>query len=267
MIKNPKINSTLITVEDSREIICQIDPSLNNIDTFIIPDKLKLLLKGKADGFGRDIFFKKLKNIERTILILRIKDSPEIIGGYNPLKWKKLGSFNSTDCCYSETCASFIFSLKRGNLENSIFSKIAFSKHAIYREKGLGPCFSLDLFMASDKKGKTWGCFKSDYECKIRDLDGWFQIEDYEKLIMSSSNVSEKSEKYHDWLKKELEKGNIAFFEYSLFSNIKNIGEGGFGLVSSAEYDGVKVALKSLKTKEATREFVNETTAHSYISS
>ncbi|CAG8479895.1 16002_t:CDS:2 [Dentiscutata heterogama] len=170
--RNPKINSTLITIEDSREIISRIDPSLNNIDAFIIPDKLKLLLKGKVDGFGKDILFRKIQKIERTILILQIKDSPEVIGGYNPLKWKKLGSFSSTDSCYSETRDSFIFSLKRGNLENAIFSKIAFSKRAIYHEKGLGPSFSLDLFMASGKKGKTWGCYKSDYECKIRDLDG-----------------------------------------------------------------------------------------------
>ncbi|CAG8752040.1 13064_t:CDS:2, partial [Dentiscutata heterogama] len=64
--------------------------------------------------------------------------------------------------------------------------------------------------------------------------------------------------KYPNWLKEEQDKGNIVFFEYSLFRNIKDIGKGGFGLISSADYDGEKVALKSIKTIEATREFVNE---------
>ncbi|CAG8456815.1 5679_t:CDS:2, partial [Gigaspora rosea] len=74
---------------------------------------------------------------------------------------------------------------------------------------------------------------------------------------MSNSNASEK---YLKWLKEELEEGNIAFYEYSLFRNIKEIGKGGFGFIYSAEYDydDVKVALKSLKTKEATKEFVSE---------
>ncbi|CAG8699465.1 16197_t:CDS:2, partial [Gigaspora margarita] len=77
------------------------------------------------------------------------------------------------------------------------------------------------------------------------------------KLIMSNSNASEK---YLKWLKEELEEGNIDFYEYSLFRNVKEIGKGGFGFIYSAEYDydEVKVALKSLKTKEATKEFVSE---------
>ncbi|CAG8603991.1 10322_t:CDS:2, partial [Dentiscutata heterogama] len=53
------------------------------------------------------------------------------------------------------------------------------------------------------------------------------------------------------YLKKEL---HDAIFEYSLFSNIKDIGKDRFGFVSSADYDGEKVVLKSLKT----REFINE---------
>ncbi|KAF0537649.1 kinase-like protein [Gigaspora margarita] len=71
---------------------------------------------------------------------------------------------------------------------------------------------------------------------------------------MSNSNASEK---YLKWLKEELEEGNIDFYEYSLFRNVKEIGKGGFGFIYSAEYDydEVKVAFK---TKEATKEFVSE---------
>ncbi|CAG8459774.1 6256_t:CDS:2 [Racocetra fulgida] len=69
---------------------------------------------------------------------------------------------------------------------------------------------------------------------------------------------SDGLEKYSKWLKKEVENGNIFFYNYSLFSDIEAIGSGGFGLISSADYDGEKVALKNLKTKEATKDFVNE---------
>ncbi|KAF0539814.1 kinase-like protein [Gigaspora margarita] len=66
------------------------------------------------------------------------------------------------------------------------------------------------------------------------------------------------SKKYSKWLEEELQKGNIAFYKYSLFKNVQDIGKGGFGLISSADYDSTKVALKNLYTKEATRDFVNE---------
>ncbi|CAG8638313.1 6862_t:CDS:2, partial [Gigaspora rosea] len=72
---------------------------------------------------------------------------------------------------------------------------------------------------------------------------------------MSSPNVQNK---YPEWLKKEQNEGNIVFYDYSQFKNVKDIGKGGFGLISSAYCDGTKVALKNLNTKEATREFVNE---------
>ncbi|CAG8479452.1 14288_t:CDS:1 [Gigaspora margarita] len=159
------------------ELISHIDPLINDIDIFLIPDKLRLVLRASDDGFDKKTFYKKLKNIERTVLILQLKDSHEIIGGYNPLAWRELKGFGSVDSCY-ETCNSFIFSLKRGNLENSVFSKVKCPKRAIYREKGLGPAFSIDLFMV--KGGKTWGCYKSDYECPIRSSDEYFQIENYE---------------------------------------------------------------------------------------
>ncbi|CAG8719248.1 7236_t:CDS:2 [Racocetra fulgida] len=64
--------------------------------------------------------------------------------------------------------------------------------------------------------------------------------------------------KYTKWLEDEVANGNIHLFDYSLFSDIDAIGRGGFGYIYSADYNGEKVALKNLQTKEATKEFVNE---------
>ncbi|CAG8623207.1 12614_t:CDS:2, partial [Gigaspora rosea] len=72
---------------------------------------------------------------------------------------------------------------------------------------------------------------------------------------MSSSSMQKK---YPEWLEKEQNEGKIIYYHHSQFNNVKFIGKGGFGSISSADYNGKKVALKTLNTKEATREFVNE---------
>ncbi|CAG8596666.1 10332_t:CDS:2 [Cetraspora pellucida] len=159
------------------QLITRIDSSLKELEISMIPDKLKLILKGNNDGFGKNVFFKKLKNIEKSILILKIQNAHEIIGGYNPLKWIKLGNFTSKEAYFSVTDESFLFSLN--NNGNLIFSNVTCPKHAIYHEKGLGPSFGLDLYMVSGSKRK-WRCYKSDYENPIRDTDETFQVEDYE---------------------------------------------------------------------------------------
>ncbi|CAG8501943.1 10720_t:CDS:2, partial [Cetraspora pellucida] len=66
------------------------------------------------------------------------------------------------------------------------------------------------------------------------------------------------SSKYSDWFEKALRDGIITLYKYSLYSNVKEVGKGGFGIVYSADYKGTKVALKSVNTNEVTKEFVIE---------
>jgi serine/threonine protein kinase len=53
---------------------------------------------------------------------------------------------------------------------------------------------------------------------------------------------------FKKWIDSKIEDGDINYFEYNNFSNIKRISEGGFGVINSAHWNngGVKVALKSL---------------------
>ncbi|CAG8663137.1 9875_t:CDS:2, partial [Scutellospora calospora] len=71
------------------------------------------------------------------------------------------------------------------------------------------------------------------------------------------SNLS-KNTKYSKWLEEALKDGTIAFYEYSEFKNVKEIGKGGFGVICSADFYTTKVAIKCLGTNEPTKEFVNE---------
>ena len=55
-----------------------------------------------------------------------MKDSNEILGGYNPITWK----FDRT---FGTTKNSFIFSFKdKVNIEKNVLSRVKDEKHAIY---------------------------------------------------------------------------------------------------------------------------------------
>jgi len=65
---------------------------------------------------------------------------------------------------------------------------------------------------------------------------------------------------YCRWLEESIQSENIKYFNYNEFTERKIIGEGGFGVVKSAEWKnrGIKVALKSLKDENVIKEFVKE---------
>ncbi|UZO27798.1 uncharacterized protein OCT59_019985 [Rhizophagus irregularis] len=69
----------------------------------------------------------------------------------------------------------------KNNLENSIFSKVIDTKHAIYNYIGFGPCFGLDdsdfVLFYDEYKGQ---CVINSYEKAIRQSDGYFEVDDYE---------------------------------------------------------------------------------------
>ena len=66
-----------------------------------------------------------------------MKDSDEILGGYNPLIWKSDGS-------YGITKDSFIFSFKsKDDIDNYILSRVMKENRAIYYHYNFGPTFDV----------------------------------------------------------------------------------------------------------------------------
>src|SRR2546429_742392 len=53
-----------------------------------LPYKFKLLLRGSKDGFAPNKFHTLCNNITHTVTFIKLKETEEIIGGYNPLVWK-----------------------------------------------------------------------------------------------------------------------------------------------------------------------------------
>ncbi|RIA94052.1 hypothetical protein C1645_818605 [Glomus cerebriforme] len=72
-----------------------------------LPYKFRLLYRATRDGFSSEAFHEKCDDKGMTISVAKIKDSDQIIGGYNPLEWESKDNYKSTT-------SSFIFSFKDG---------------------------------------------------------------------------------------------------------------------------------------------------------
>ncbi|CAG8637017.1 16654_t:CDS:1 [Acaulospora morrowiae] len=110
--------------------------------------------------------------------ICKIKDTNEIIGGFNPMDWYSAPAPGT----YSKTRRSFIFSLNLKDLNKSVFSKVIDDKHAIFQHRDFGPSFGLnkgDLKLYS-MNNKLCSCSKVSYEKKIRKVITEFALEEYE---------------------------------------------------------------------------------------
>ncbi|PKC58087.1 hypothetical protein RhiirA1_471508 [Rhizophagus irregularis] len=159
-----------------------------------LPSKFKLIYRASRDGFGINNFHKNCDNKESTVVIIKIRNSGEIIGGYNPLEWRSIkieddetsrllshnqDFYNDYKCKASN---SFIFSLTNQNFP--ILSQISSKKEAIIWCRNKGPCFGLrDLCIKPLRPSNNFNVIcesrQHSYEKKIIN-GGTFEIEEYE---------------------------------------------------------------------------------------
>src|SRR5205823_4769257 len=114
------------------------------VDRLEITDKeknsyeFKLLFRGSRDGFTPNKFHEICDNRPHTVSIIKVKNSNEILGGYNLIGWKSGGS---NGMC-QKTEDSFIFSFKNSDrIENYILSRVMDKERAIFDWRGYGPSF------------------------------------------------------------------------------------------------------------------------------
>jgi hypothetical protein len=165
------IDSSIITRKYFNLISYWIDDGQEILPKFIdsIQYEYKLLLRGSRDGFESKDFRLKCNNKGPTIVLIKLKDSNKIIGGYNPIKWSGSNKFLNSD-------DSFIFSFYSNTLDSStiVLSRVADNSHAIAdgadNHLGFG---NGDLYIF--KKS----CKLSYYSAKIHDSEN-FEIDDYE---------------------------------------------------------------------------------------
>ncbi|RHZ84838.1 hypothetical protein Glove_74g205 [Diversispora epigaea] len=87
------------------------------------PYEFKLLVRGSRDGFDVGTIYKNCDKISSIVIVLKVKDTGEILGGYIPCELDK----DKNKWIYSPD--SFIFSLKTANIKKSILSRVSKSHH------------------------------------------------------------------------------------------------------------------------------------------
>ncbi|PKY35221.1 hypothetical protein RhiirB3_533099 [Rhizophagus irregularis] len=171
-IKEINIDSKIITIQHAELISKWIE----NTDEIKNAYKFKLLLRGSRDGFTPKTFHEICDNKSRTITIIKVKDSNEILGGYNPVEWES----EYDEICeeaYRYTKKSFIFSFNSDNIETYIFSCVKCKRFALLNYNNSGPVFGIgDLGLYGD----TGCCDGSAYEKQIRETTDTFAVEEYE---------------------------------------------------------------------------------------
>jgi hypothetical protein len=159
-----------------------------------IPFKFNLIYRASRDGHGYKEFFEKNKNIKATITVAKIKNSEQIVGGFNPLAWDTSVSqiiCGSSDISpYKSTRDSFIFSFKnRKYLQTAKVSYVNYDscEQAIRVHPEKVPAFGagIDLCCNNDT---TWKSCSRSYP-KIDDILEEFKVEEVECYqVIASEN-------------------------------------------------------------------------------
>ncbi|RIB25204.1 hypothetical protein C2G38_2241559 [Gigaspora rosea] len=179
--RSDPVNSHIINLKHVAMIASWVDRKPQGYRLASIPYEFKLVLRGTRDGFTSAEFHKKCDYYERTITVLKVTGTNEIVGGYNPLSWNGSG--------WKSTQDSFIFSFD--NHDKPILSRVRANHvdNAIYIYPSYGPQWGQNDL-------KTWGSFNADccqclrqrYEFPIRSSPDVFSAEEFEVFHLVKRN-------------------------------------------------------------------------------
>jgi hypothetical protein len=178
--RNPKYDSIIINSKYFVVFSSWIENSFYNERNN--PFKFNLLYRASRDGNTPATFHAKCDNKGATIVIVKIQNSEQILGGYNPLQWNLSTGweYTSDSFLYSFTNRNNLNSAKVGHVNDDF-------EYAIYQNPKFGPGFGRghDLFQDRDGIWKFYG------PCSYPNIDmpknytkmgsyNAFNVEDYE---------------------------------------------------------------------------------------
>ena len=183
------IDSRIITYQHA-EVISKWVDKLKTTDEAKKFYEFKLLYRGSRDGFTSQDFHDICDNQSHTVTFVKVDDSSEILGGYNPIEWK-------SDKSWGNTKNSFIFSFEsKSKVENCVLSRVAYARNAVYNYIYNGPTFDKDLKIYTSYSGDSGGSYceyseDSAYKEPIRAKNGNFYIEECEvfRLYKNDTNL------------------------------------------------------------------------------
>jgi hypothetical protein len=185
MAQNKQLNEDKRPPRQSKCNIDSVIINLNHVAIFAnwihrkekipeyIPYNFNLLYRASRDGNTAATFHEKCDNKGATIVVVKITNSEQIVGGYNPLSW-------DTSLGWKSTYDSFIFSFTNENdLKNTKVSYSNGNKKSIYNYKNCGPAFGGGCDFYFDKG--IWYSNVSGWCSYLKiDIPGNFKADDYE---------------------------------------------------------------------------------------
>ncbi|RIB12034.1 hypothetical protein C2G38_2259319 [Gigaspora rosea] len=158
------------------------------------PYEFKLLLRGSRDGFTKDSFWNICNKQANVIVVMKVKGTDEILGGYNPIGWEKPSSDMIVKYCNN----SFIFSLKNSIIRTSILCNAKEPEYAIECNREYGPIFGhkpCSLVMRDYFNEDEMCCwyYQSEYEQGLMYNEAsFFSVDEYEIF-----QISKRSQKFN----------------------------------------------------------------------
>ncbi|CAG8832342.1 44497_t:CDS:2, partial [Gigaspora margarita] len=163
--------SKIINIKDAGLIASWIDKRKIPYHFTNLPFEFMLIYRASRDGFGIENFHENCDNKGPTVVIIKVRNSGEIIGGYNPLEWCKTENNERTF---------------------PILSQVSSKEKAIIWCRNKGPCFGLhDLHITSSRPDNIiCKSKKHSYEKKVICRET-FEIEEYEVFQIIDERFSQ----------------------------------------------------------------------------
>ncbi|GBC41551.2 hypothetical protein GLOIN_2v1779084 [Rhizophagus irregularis DAOM 181602=DAOM 197198] len=189
--RSDDLGSKLIGINIVSLVSSWIDNNtVKNKREFYLPYEFRLLLRGSRDGFTPKKFHELCDDKPNTVTFIKIKDTDEIIGGYNPSIWKESSGE------YGKATDSFIFSFKSKDhfVDSAILSRVKDPDKALSHHVECGPTFDTDIFIGVEENDSSrdynfnW-CKQQRYKEKIRNTEKLFSIDDYEVFQIIKKNT------------------------------------------------------------------------------
>ncbi|RIA97530.1 hypothetical protein C1645_871285 [Glomus cerebriforme] len=180
--RHPKCNiSSIIVNQEHIPLFASWIDRKERENIKVIPYKFNLLYRASRDGNTAAAFHVRCDNKGANIVVVKIKNSEQIVGGYNPLFWDSSNTSKTTK-------DSFIFTFTNKNDPQS--AKIAYSKgdkDSIQCYSNCGPIFGYnDLYINYDNGDDKWNCNVSSYP--TLNLPNSIDVDDYEVFQVIKSN-------------------------------------------------------------------------------
>ncbi|UZO02517.1 uncharacterized protein OCT59_020997 [Rhizophagus irregularis] len=152
----------------------EIEPEAQAFEK-IFSRQVQVIFQILSHRYLHNKFRKACNNQARTVTIIKVRNSNEILEGYsNPIEWKTGG-------IYVATYDSFIFSFDNKSVENHILSRVRNTNFTISHHSSCGLSFEEgDLILRGSKLFNNSVCTKASYDRPIRNSNSKFSVEELE---------------------------------------------------------------------------------------